>query len=260
MERTAALASDAHGVAASLTLAHARSPIPTVGTVLAAVARTLRHRRVEDGRSAGRVERDEEHPLEDRDPRPRIRRRRSSGATRCSCSSAVPVGVERRRAHAPRGGGQPRRGRTSSSIIALDRKTGKIALGADRARVRCRTKARTRRTAPTPRRRRSPTASASTRSSTRSGLYAYDMDGKLLWEKDLGDKKMRSEFGEGQTPVLHGNRIVVVWDHQGQSFITALDKPTGKELWRTEPAGDRQLGHAARRRARRPRAGDRRRR
>jgi outer membrane protein assembly factor BamB len=44
------------------------------------------------------------------------------------------------------------------------------------------------------------------------GLYAYDMDGKLLWEKDLGDRKMRQEFGEGQTPALHGNRIVVQWD------------------------------------------------
>jgi len=65
------------------------------------------------------------------------------------------------------------------------------------------------------------------------GLYAYDMNGKLLWEKDLGDKKMRMEFGEGQTPVLHGNRIVVQWDHQGGSFITALDKLTGAELWRT---------------------------
>jgi outer membrane protein assembly factor BamB len=66
------------------------------------------------------------------------------------------------------------------------------------------------------------------------GLYAYDMDGKPLWQKDLGDKKMRQEFGEGQTPVLHGNRIVVQWDHQGQSFITALDKLTGNELWRKD--------------------------
>jgi outer membrane protein assembly factor BamB len=64
------------------------------------------------------------------------------------------------------------------------------------------------------------------------GLYAYDLDGKLLWEKDLGDKKMRMEFGEGQTPVLHGNRIVVQWDHQAGSFITALDKMTGAEVWR----------------------------
>jgi len=66
------------------------------------------------------------------------------------------------------------------------------------------------------------------------GLYAYDMDGKPLWQKDLGDKKMRQEFGEGQTPVLYKNRIVVQWDHQGQSFITALDKLTGQELWRKD--------------------------
>ena len=43
---------------------------------------------------------------------------------------------------------------------------------------------------------------------------------------------MRNEFGEGSTPVLHGDRLVVVWDHQGESFIVALDKRTGKELWR----------------------------
>jgi outer membrane protein assembly factor BamB len=66
------------------------------------------------------------------------------------------------------------------------------------------------------------------------GLYAYDMNGKLVWSKDLGDKKMRQEFGEGQTPVLYKNRIVVQWDHQGQSFITALDKLTGNELWRKD--------------------------
>jgi outer membrane protein assembly factor BamB len=65
------------------------------------------------------------------------------------------------------------------------------------------------------------------------GLYAYDMNGTLLWQKDLGDKKMRSEFGEGQSPVLFGNKIVVQWDHQAGSFITALDKLTGNELWRT---------------------------
>jgi len=66
------------------------------------------------------------------------------------------------------------------------------------------------------------------------GLYVYDMDGTLVWEKDLGDKQMRNEFGEGSTPAFHGNTLVLVWDHQGQSFVVALDKRTGKELWRTE--------------------------
>jgi outer membrane protein assembly factor BamB len=63
-------------------------------------------------------------------------------------------------------------------------------------------------------------------------MYVYDMDGKLLWSKDLGDKKMRSEFGEGSTPVLYNNRLVIVWDHQGQSFIVSLDAENGRELWR----------------------------
>ena len=64
------------------------------------------------------------------------------------------------------------------------------------------------------------------------GIYAYDMNGTLVWQKDLGDKRMRNQFGEGATPVLHGNRLVYNWDHQGQSFIVALDKRTGEELWR----------------------------
>jgi outer membrane protein assembly factor BamB len=66
------------------------------------------------------------------------------------------------------------------------------------------------------------------------GFFAYDLQGTKLWEIDLGDKKMRSEFGEGTTPALHKDRIFVVWDHQGESFIVALDKKSGKELWRTK--------------------------
>jgi len=64
------------------------------------------------------------------------------------------------------------------------------------------------------------------------GLYAYDMDGKPLWQADLGKKSMRMQFGEGSTPVLYGDRIVIVFDHQGSSFIVSLDANTGKELWR----------------------------
>ncbi len=66
------------------------------------------------------------------------------------------------------------------------------------------------------------------------GLYAYDMNGTPVWQKDLGDKQMRNEFGEGSTPALHGNYLVVVWDHQGTSFIVTLDKRTGAEVWRAE--------------------------
>jgi outer membrane protein assembly factor BamB len=66
------------------------------------------------------------------------------------------------------------------------------------------------------------------------GLYALDLKGKRLWEKDLGLMSIKMGFGEGSSPVVHGDRLVVNWDHEGASFIVALDKKTGKELWRTE--------------------------
>ncbi len=66
------------------------------------------------------------------------------------------------------------------------------------------------------------------------GLYAYDLDGGLLWEADLGDRFMRNAFGEGTTPALHGDTLVVTWDHiGGQSFVAALDARTGEERWRS---------------------------
>ena len=41
-------------------------------------------------------------------------------------------------------------------------------------------------------------------------------------------------FGEGSSPVLHGDRIIINLDHEGQSFIVALDKRSGRELWRVD--------------------------
>lgn len=64
------------------------------------------------------------------------------------------------------------------------------------------------------------------------GLYCLDLAGKVKWEKDLGDQRTRNGFGEGATPGLFGNTIVVTWDHEEEDFIVALDKRTGSELWR----------------------------
>ncbi|MDQ3012709.1 MAG: PQQ-like beta-propeller repeat protein, partial [Acidobacteriota bacterium] len=65
------------------------------------------------------------------------------------------------------------------------------------------------------------------------GVYCYDLDGKLIWEKDLGVKmQMRLQFGEGTAPLLAGDQLILNYDHQAGSFIAALDKRTGKELWR----------------------------
>ncbi|MEK7728064.1 MAG: PQQ-binding-like beta-propeller repeat protein, partial [candidate division KSB1 bacterium] len=66
------------------------------------------------------------------------------------------------------------------------------------------------------------------------GIFCYDMQGKLAWQIDLGDMTTRNGFGEGSSPALHGNTLVINWDHEGESFIVALDKRNGKELWRAK--------------------------
>lgn len=65
------------------------------------------------------------------------------------------------------------------------------------------------------------------------GVYCYDMQGKLKWQKDLGKMQTKFSFGEGTSPALYGNIVVIKWDHEGDDFIVALDKETGAELWRT---------------------------
>ncbi|MFC1730354.1 PQQ-binding-like beta-propeller repeat protein [candidate division KSB1 bacterium] len=64
------------------------------------------------------------------------------------------------------------------------------------------------------------------------GLYAYTVGGDLLWNKDFGDMSKRNEFGEGSSPALYKDRLIINWDHEGQSFIVALDAATGNEIWR----------------------------
>jgi outer membrane protein assembly factor BamB len=64
------------------------------------------------------------------------------------------------------------------------------------------------------------------------GLYCFDMGGNLQWEKDFGDMDILMSFGEGSTPTLSGETVIVVWDHEGDSYIYALDKQTGTELWK----------------------------
>lgn len=65
------------------------------------------------------------------------------------------------------------------------------------------------------------------------GLHCFDLEGNLKWQKDFGQMRTRNSFGEGSSPALHGNTVVVCWDDETDNdFIVALDKRTGKELWR----------------------------
>ena len=66
------------------------------------------------------------------------------------------------------------------------------------------------------------------------GLYCYNMKGKLQWKKNFGDMRMRNSFGEGTSPALHGDTVVLLWDHEGDSALYALDKKTGKLKWKKD--------------------------
>ena len=66
------------------------------------------------------------------------------------------------------------------------------------------------------------------------GLYCYDMDGNLQWKKNLDKMSTAMAFGEGVSPVVYGDSLVVQHDHQGQSYITVLDKSTGRTRWKAD--------------------------
>ena len=66
------------------------------------------------------------------------------------------------------------------------------------------------------------------------GLYCYDFNGKLIWKKSFGTISTHG-IGNGTSPVLYENLLILQCDEENgeKSFITALDKKDGKEVWRT---------------------------
>ena len=64
------------------------------------------------------------------------------------------------------------------------------------------------------------------------GLYCFDMAGNLKWSKNLIKMETRSGFGEGSSPGLAGDAVIVVADHEGDSQIFAFHKVTGDLLWK----------------------------
>ena len=65
------------------------------------------------------------------------------------------------------------------------------------------------------------------------GLFVYDLDGALLWQKNPGIRMtMRLGFGEGTGVVVDNGRVYLQFDHQGAGAVIALNAADGKELWR----------------------------
>ncbi len=66
------------------------------------------------------------------------------------------------------------------------------------------------------------------------GLFCFDMAGKLLWSQKWPAVNTRYGWGTASSPVLHEGRLFIVNDNDDRSFLVALDKKTGQQIWRVE--------------------------
>ena len=71
------------------------------------------------------------------------------------------------------------------------------------------------------------------------GMYCYDMEGNLIWKKDLGKldwgffKSPAAQWGGGTSPIIHKQMVIVQCDVQENSFIAAFDLKDGSQIWKT---------------------------
>lgn len=66
------------------------------------------------------------------------------------------------------------------------------------------------------------------------GIYCYDLDGNLKWDVDLGDMNITNRFGEGCSPAVYQDNLIVKWDHEGDSFLAVLDTENGQIRWKKD--------------------------
>ena len=71
------------------------------------------------------------------------------------------------------------------------------------------------------------------------GLYAYDMNGREVWKRDLGVLNAGAydapdyEWGTASSPIIYRDMVIVQCDTQGESFLLAVSIKTGKTIWKT---------------------------
>lgn len=66
------------------------------------------------------------------------------------------------------------------------------------------------------------------------GIFCYDLDGKLQWQRDLGRLNTRLGWGEAVTPAVQGDSLLLNWDQEKEASLICLDAKTGKTKWRAE--------------------------
>lgn len=65
------------------------------------------------------------------------------------------------------------------------------------------------------------------------GLYAMDFEGQVIWTHKVPAYPTRYGWGTASSPILHKDRVYLVNDNDEKSYLIALDKKTGKEVWKT---------------------------
>jgi len=66
------------------------------------------------------------------------------------------------------------------------------------------------------------------------GLFCLDFEGNIKWQKDFGQIKKVMSFGEGESPFLYKDRLFIQWDSEDESFMIAIDKKSGNEVWKVK--------------------------
>ena len=72
------------------------------------------------------------------------------------------------------------------------------------------------------------------------GLFAWDLDGKPLWQRDLGQLDVgwfydpSYEWGFSSSPILYDGKVILQADDNRNAFLAAYDAKTGDEVWKTE--------------------------
>jgi outer membrane protein assembly factor BamB len=66
------------------------------------------------------------------------------------------------------------------------------------------------------------------------GVFCFDLDGKEIWNKPIAPVKVRYNWGTAASPVLHGDKLFIVNDNDEKSYLLALNKHTGEQLFRAD--------------------------
>jgi outer membrane protein assembly factor BamB len=65
------------------------------------------------------------------------------------------------------------------------------------------------------------------------GVFCYDFDGNLQWQREISRMNTRLGWGEAVTPVVHGNSLLLNWDQEANSKLINLNSADGKVIWET---------------------------